>query len=57
MFYYQNKYYLQIQGTAMGALFASIHADLFMAHIEEQLIYDHTHNLYLDETDIWMTAG
>ncbi|XP_043920402.1 poly(A)-specific ribonuclease PNLDC1-like [Protopterus annectens] len=45
--------YWQLKGTTMGASFAPIYADLFMGYIEEKLIYDQTHNIYLEELDIW----
>ncbi|XP_043935455.1 CCR4-NOT transcription complex subunit 1 [Protopterus annectens] len=51
--YFQGECYWQLQGAAMGASFAPIYADLFMAYLEECLIYNPSHNIYMVEMDIW----
>ena len=38
VFKFNNNYYLQIQGTAMGTKMAPVYANLFMGKVEEQLI-------------------
>ena len=38
VFEFNNNYYLQIQGTAMGTKMAPVYANLFMGKVEEQLI-------------------
>ena len=37
VFEFNNKYYLQIQGTAMGTKMAPAYANLFMGKLEEKL--------------------
>ena len=37
VFEFDNKYYLQIQGTAMGTKIAPVYANLFMGRLEETL--------------------
>ncbi|XP_043915095.1 3'-5' RNA helicase YTHDC2 [Protopterus annectens] len=53
VFYFKQDCYWQIQGTAMGASFAPIYADLYMGYVEEHIIYDELHNIYIPEIDIW----
>ncbi|XP_043935226.1 plexin-B3-like [Protopterus annectens] len=52
VFCYQDKCYWQVKGTAMGASFAPIYADLFIAFVEHHIIYN-SHNIYLEHIDIW----
>ena len=40
-FTFDRKYFLQINGTAMGTRVAPTYANLFMAHFEEKYIYTH----------------
>ena len=40
-FWFNNCFYLQQKGVAMGAKFAPSLANLFMAKWEEHVIYDH----------------
>ena len=37
VFEFNNKYYLQIQGTAMGTKMAQAYANVFMGKLEENL--------------------
>ena len=39
VFEFNNRYYLQIQGTAMGTKMAPAYANLFMGKLEQKFIY------------------
>ena len=47
-FYFNNQYYLQIKGTAMGKRFAPSGANIFMAEWEEQVLLK-----VMYKPDIW----
>lgn len=40
-FQYLDKFYIQLQGTAMGSNVAPSYANLFMANFEEKFVYPH----------------
>ena len=48
VFEFNNEYYLQIQGTAMGTKMAPAYANLFMGKLEEELQeIDKSHNILI----------
>lgn len=51
-FQYTGSFYLQTQGTAMGAAFAPNYANLFMGHWEEKYIYNPS-NPFLSKIILW----
>ncbi|XP_069476323.1 uncharacterized protein [Ambystoma mexicanum] len=51
-FIYENSFYEQISGTAMGATFAPSLANLYVANFEEAIIYNPT-NPWLPNLDLW----
>ncbi|CAJ0933484.1 unnamed protein product [Ranitomeya imitator] len=50
-FLFENTYYLQIKGSAMGSNIAPPYANAYMAHFEENLIYNHS--LFRTHSVIW----
>uniref|UniRef100_A0A8C5Q0P8 Reverse transcriptase domain-containing protein n=1 Tax=Leptobrachium leishanense TaxID=445787 RepID=A0A8C5Q0P8_9ANUR len=53
-FYFQNDFYMQLNGTAMGSRFAPSYANLFMAFWEESFLPKYQNNLvcykrYIDD--------
>ena len=61
VFEFDNKYYLQIQGTAMGTKMAPAYANLFMGKLESQLInqapnFIHTWKRFIDDIFIIWTG-
>lgn len=51
-FQYQESYYIQLQGTAMGSNVAPTYANLFMDKFERQHVY--THPDYSDHVLLWL---
>lgn len=51
-FQYNGCFYLQTQGTAMGAAFVPNYANLYMGHWEEKFIHDTT-NPFLSKILLW----
>ena len=39
MFEFDNKFYKEIQGTAMGTKLAPAHASIFMGRLEHRILY------------------
>ncbi|XP_063287049.1 uncharacterized protein LOC134572173 isoform X1 [Pelobates fuscus] len=64
-FIFDGKYYLQIQGTAMGSNVAMTYANLFMAAFEDAFVYrdqDFTHHVrlwlrYIDDIFFFWTGN
>ena len=44
-FRFDNKYYLQILGTAMGTSFAPNYSNIFLGHFEHEVLLNTPHNL------------
>ena len=40
---FNNRHYLQVQGTAMGTRVAPTYANIFMSEFEEQFVYTYSH--------------
>uniref|UniRef100_A0A8C5N067 Reverse transcriptase domain-containing protein n=1 Tax=Leptobrachium leishanense TaxID=445787 RepID=A0A8C5N067_9ANUR len=61
-FYYQNDFYIQLNGTAMGTRFAPSYANLFMAFWEESFLSNYRSNLvcykrYIDDIFLIWKGG
>ncbi len=52
VFLFQDVFYKQMKGTAMGACFSPNYANLFLGLWEERYIYS-THNSFLDNIVMW----
>lgn len=51
-FCYENQFFIQKQGTAMGSNVAPSYANLFMDHFEKTYVY--THPMYQQHVPIWL---
>ncbi|CAJ0947764.1 unnamed protein product [Ranitomeya imitator] len=50
-FLFQDQFYLQVRGTAMGSNVAPPYANAYMAHFEESIIY--RHQLFISNVLYW----
>lgn len=53
VFLFQDDFFRQLKGTAMGACFAPNYANLFLGHWEEQYIYNRSSNKFCDKIVFW----
>lgn len=49
VFIFQNSFYRQRKGTAMGACFAPNYANLFLGYWEDTFVYNQRNNVFLDK--------
>ena len=52
-FLFENAYYLQKCGTAMGSKMAPNYANLYVGLLENQFIFDSSHNPFLHHIKLW----
>ena len=52
-FMFDNKFFIQKQGTAMGSTFAPNYANLFMGYWESRFIHDQAASPHLDKLIYW----
>ena len=55
-FYFQNKFYEQVEGAAMGSLVSPIVANMYMEHFEREALRSASHPLGVG-IGLWMTLG